>query len=377
MNPPVHLDARVAVTVSKIRAALPNWYRVIEILDQFQLLESLVLHEKLSLYFLDDGNGGGALHEDPLLGPFLEAGIVEAIPIVNPALNELLNASRTSGSQAGMLAYNFQQLQIALSKDAHYIAPLYVPWALVGQFLRMEKYRSSDCEVRKIEEQVSDYAVSLSQSIATTSDPLIASYEMLRTKSVESIGMLATLGHTVPIPIPPIPAIVLSEAKSLQDIGRVTLRFRDELEPSRRRFNRFDQRIRSDTSTIGEALDAAHQLRLSMEELISPDRRSRVLGIVPFTDLIDIAQGVCTNPISLPFTIGRKLVGEPLKALRRYRRRRTVAFLDLVNKRFQNIKGYSKLIERLYDFEVRPQDVTEAERQLKHLHTFLADPDTA
>jgi|KBSSwiStaDraftv2_1062776.scaffolds.fasta_scaffold17025_1 hypothetical protein len=36
MNPPVHLDARVVVTVSKIKADLPNWYRVIEILEQFE-----------------------------------------------------------------------------------------------------------------------------------------------------------------------------------------------------------------------------------------------------------------------------------------------------------------------------------------------------
>ena len=349
-------DDRVAPKVA-LRHEPPN--PLASVIEGASLVESLVIHERV---IIPTPRPYGAIFKrDPLLAPFIEAGIVELRhdPLLTDSLTSMLPPDALNQGME-RLAFQTGLFQASLGASLS-IADSFAPstiglWRVLEDTLiasRPSARRSGRQAVDRLENAIARLrAVRLGQANLSL---LSQTYARLSKFTDRRLELLRSNGACVPIVLRPIAATVFAAAPSYEGLGIEALKLRDELRPARRAFEAYEAAVIDDGLTIGERISITTDLQRAMDDLLADKERGGLLGITTWKSIAEIAA-------SADLTIGgvlgtaAKLMGDPAKAAARKWRSRKIGFLREVKERFEGMKYYANSFDRLFGWQPSRRD---------------------
>jgi hypothetical protein len=335
--------------------------RVLALMELFTLLETLVLHERCVIHSIEE-DFRDALQNDPLIQPFVQYGALELLVSPDmPAYQSIRTHPNMARPMVRDVLTNIMHAVFATTAGLQYVSPPYAAWGATAEALRIT--RADDAETNRKVARLRGFAESLAHGQQRT-DLLSRSYERLREVAVAEQNEAIAFGQTLPIPIPPIAAIVLSRASSVDGIARAALDLREELDGYRSRMQGFDRRINDPSATPKDVREAIQELKAGMETLLGTRDRD-FLTATPIAESAAVAKDVVTQSPALPISLtvlGAKLLSGLGPGA--WQRKRRVAFLSLIQDRFNQAAGYASAVERLFGFAVDPLIVRQLEENL-------------
>ena len=188
---------------------------------------------------------------------------------------------------------------------------------------------------------------------------LQSAYASLSRAAEEAVRSLNDYRGVDEVFIPPIPALIMGRASSLDDIPWVVLEYRERLASVRNAFVEYNLTISDPSVSLKKSLRAMALLKTVVEEISRPfdDQSKRV--IAQWTDLAQlIPYDADFDPEDVK-SVTKLLLGKPLEfVLSRLRRRR---FLPLYSLRSDYLRrdDIHALVKKLWDYDLRSCDVAE------------------
>jgi hypothetical protein len=175
------------------------------------------------------------------------------------------------------------------------------------------------------------------------------------------------------IPIPPISALVLSRASSLDDVPEQLLRVRDEFRRYRRYFGDFKAEL-SNADTVRERRKLLARYRALLAEASGPDRET--VSLTEMLNLTEKAVKAAAGP-ALPTSYGALLVTQPVDWIRRWWQRRPLAILFRLDSKLPRLSEYRHLVGKLWGDEAGHLLLGQVSGHGTRLRTLLADAEPA
>ncbi|MEV6442606.1 hypothetical protein [Amycolatopsis sp. NPDC051716] len=175
------------------------------------------------------------------------------------------------------------------------------------------------------------------------------------------------------IPIPPISALVLARASSLDDVPEQLLRVRDEFRRYRRYFGDFKAEL-SNADTVRERRKLLTRYQALLAEASGPDRET--VSLTEMLNLTEKAVKAAAGP-ALPTSYGALLVTQPVDWIRRWWQRRPLAILFRLDSKLPRLSEYRHLVGKLWGDEAGHLLLGQVAGHGTRLRTLLADAEPA
>ncbi|WP_206784827.1 hypothetical protein [Amycolatopsis sp. MtRt-6] len=175
------------------------------------------------------------------------------------------------------------------------------------------------------------------------------------------------------VPIPPISALVLSRASSLDDVPEQLLRVRDEFRRYRRYFGDFKAALRT-ADTVRERRKLLARYRTLLAEASGPDRET--VSLTEMLNLTEKAVKAAAGP-ALPTSYGALLVTQPVDWIRRWWQRRPLAILFRLDSKLPRLPEYRRLVGKLWGDEAGHALLGEVAEHGTRLRALMADAEPA
>jgi hypothetical protein len=175
------------------------------------------------------------------------------------------------------------------------------------------------------------------------------------------------------IPIPPISALVLSRASSLDDVPEQLLRVRDEFRRYRRYFGDFKAALRT-ADTVRERRKLLARYRVLLAEASGPERE--IVSLTEMLNLTEKAVKAAAGP-ALPTSYGALLVTQPADWIRRWWQRRPLAILFRLDSKLPRLSEYRQLVGKLWGEEAGHHLLGQVADHGARLRTLMADAEPA
>ena len=175
------------------------------------------------------------------------------------------------------------------------------------------------------------------------------------------------------IPIPPISALVLSRASSLDDVPEQLLRVRDEFRRYRRYFGDFKAALRT-ADTIRERRKLLAKYQALLAEASGPERE--IVSLTEMLNLTEKAVKAAAGP-ALPTSYGAALVTQPADWIRRWWQRRPLAILFRLDSKLPRLPEYRQLVGKLWGEQAGHHLLGQVTDHGVRLRTLMADAEPA
>ncbi|WP_410606088.1 hypothetical protein [Amycolatopsis sp. lyj-109] len=175
------------------------------------------------------------------------------------------------------------------------------------------------------------------------------------------------------IPIPPISALVLSRASSLDDVPEQLLRVRDEFRRYRRYFGDFKAALRN-ADTVRERRKLLARYQVLLAEASGPDRET--VSLTEMLNLTEKAVKAAAGP-GLPTSYGALLVTQPVDWIRRWWQRRPLAILFRLDSKLPRLSEYRQLVGKLWGEEAGHLLLGEVPGHGARLRALMSDAEPA
>jgi hypothetical protein len=175
------------------------------------------------------------------------------------------------------------------------------------------------------------------------------------------------------IPIPPISALVLSRAASLDDVPEQLLRVRGEFRRYRRYFGDFKADLRN-ADTIRERRRLLAKYQALLAEASGPDRET--VSLTEMLNLTEKAVKAAAGP-ALPTSYGALLVTQPVDWIRRWWQRRPLAILFRLDSKLPRLSEYRQLVGKLWGEEAGRLLLGQIPDHGARLRALMADAEPA
>jgi hypothetical protein len=154
--------------------------------------------------------------------------------------------------------------------------------------------------------------------------------------------------------IPPIPALVLSQASRPRDVPDILLSIRERMRPLRKALREYEA-VRADESLpLKERLDVVTQLKDVGKDLASGEGERSILSIAEWRDALDLLP----DP-EKGFKYGglaKFLLDRPLRLIVSTVKRRKFLYLFGMSDAFLKIKEYGALLRKVYGVDLKASD---------------------
>jgi hypothetical protein len=170
------------------------------------------------------------------------------------------------------------------------------------------------------------------------------------------------------ISIPPISALVLSRASSLDAVPEQLLRVRDDFARYRRYFADFKAALRA-ADTIPERRKLLRKYQALLEEVSGPEREA-----VSLTEMLNLTENIVKAAVSpsLPTSYGALLLTQPVDWIRRWWRRRPLTILFRLDSKLPRLSEYQQLVAKLWGEQAASRVLDQATDQGSRLRTLMA-----
>lgn len=378
------LDDRFAHTIKTLRdttVGAPT--RINEILELSVLIEALVLYDK-PVIRVHDAMSTTYLDDDPILKPFIEAGILAVERYANPAITKLLSGADLDddGNQFRFHVHITVGNAIeAARRNARYVASALALPAESERLLRLMIHETTtDIERGNPESGVGELSLYVTTlpilramgTIAASTDPLLKSYVAWADATKRELRVLADWGKPIPLMLPPIAAIVFDSARELDSVGRIALDLRDALEEYRTKLREYSASIRRDDNSLRDSLDAAYRLQAGITALTAPRTSRSITTLVNFPELATVGSAWLGGASSGLPAVVRTLLGKPLEQILAWLKRRDALFVASLDERFYQIHGFAGSIDRLVG-NFAASDYDTAARWLSEMQRWKAE----
>ena len=175
------------------------------------------------------------------------------------------------------------------------------------------------------------------------------------------------------IPIPPISALVLSRAASLDDVPEQLLRVRDEFRRYRRYFGDFKAAL-GNADTIRERRKLLAKYQALLAEASGPGRET--VSLTEMLNLTEKAVKAAAAP-GLPTSYGALLVTQPVDWIRRWWQRRPLAILFRLDSKLPRLSEYRGLVGKLWGEEAGRLLLGQVPDHGARLRALMADAEPA
>jgi hypothetical protein len=175
------------------------------------------------------------------------------------------------------------------------------------------------------------------------------------------------------IPIPPISALVLSGARSLDDVPGQMLRVRAEFAKYRRHFADFKAELHA-ADTIRERRKMLRRYQTLLDEASGPRREA--VSLTEMLNLTEQAVKVATGPI-MPTNYSALLLTQPTDWIRRWWRRRPLAILFRLDSKLPQLSEYRQLVSKLWGEPAGALLLDQAAGYGSRLRTLMADAEAS
>lgn len=171
------------------------------------------------------------------------------------------------------------------------------------------------------------------------------------------------------VPIPPVSALVLSRAKTLDDVPEQLLRVRDEFARYRRYFADFKAEL-GNADTIRERRKLRRRYQELLAEASGPNRE-----LVSLTEMLNLTEKVvkASSGPTLPTNYGALLLTQPVDWIRRWWRRRPLAILFRLDSKLPRLSEYRQLVDRLWGPEAGADLLDQSAEHARRLRSVLAE----
>ncbi|MBE8520613.1 hypothetical protein ILP97_24530 [Amycolatopsis sp. H6(2020)] len=175
------------------------------------------------------------------------------------------------------------------------------------------------------------------------------------------------------VPIPPISALVLSRAASLDDVPEQLLRVRDEFRRYRRYFGDFKAAL-GNADTIRERRKLLAKYQALLAEASGPGRET--VSLTEMLNLTEKAVKAAAGP-ALPTSYGALLVTQPVDWIRRWWQRRPLAILFRLDSKLPRLSEYRQLVGKLWGEEAGRLLLGQVPDHGARLRALMADAEPA
>jgi hypothetical protein len=146
------------------------------------------------------------------------------------------------------------------------------------------------------------------------------------------------------LPVPPVTALVLQRARSLDDIPGRILEIRDDFAAYRDRFRRFKAELQA-SDTLSERRRLVGRYRALLEAASGPD--AEVISAMESLNFAAHVVGAGANPLS-PTSYSAELIRQPVHWIRRWWLRRPLAVLFRMDGKLPRLSQYGEIVDRLW-----------------------------
>jgi hypothetical protein len=148
--------------------------------------------------------------------------------------------------------------------------------------------------------------------------------------------------------IPPATALVLREARSLDEVPSRLLEVREEFSAYRERFAAFKRELQ-EADTLKDRRRLERKYRQLLQAASGPD--AETVSAAEVLNLTEKVASVAANPLA-PSSYSTALIAQPVEWIRRWWLRRPLAVLFRLDAKLPRISEYRRLIERLWGQQV-------------------------
>jgi len=183
-------------------------------------------------------------------------------------------------------------------------------------------------------------------------------YDSMSSAAREALRCLQEYRGVEAIYIPPIPAIIMGKASSLDDIPYAILDLRDRFAPVRDAFTDFEHTISDPSTPLKKSLRAMNLLKTVVEEISRPfdDQGKRV--VAQWSDVSELIPFDGEFEADDAKSVTKLLLGKPLEAiLARLKRRHFLPLYSLRNAYLTRSDTHT-LIKKLWGSELTDADVS-------------------
>lgn len=198
----------------------------------------------------------------------------------------------------------------------------------------------------------------LEQQRAQQSSLLQQTYTDISGELQVAVQRLVDAGSDKKLFIPPIPAIILDRATSAEDICRRAIEVRDEFSDLRTTFKNYEAKVRDDSLSLGESLNALDELERAVNAACPRSSESLSTKVSEWRDLTDASKWLDGISTSESGGILKLAAGKPLQVAASKLQARRVSYLSKLCKQFFRITNYGTLVQR-----VLGHDITDAQIQ--------------
>lgn len=370
------VDYRIGESTLSLNSRADNPSFIVSFLEYCRLIEALVLNE--SPVLLTNDRTDQAARESSLTAPFIDAGVLR----LSRSVHELPDPATDPQPTGSLISHNITTIMQALSLTYYngcgYVPPVVGLYGAVQQLLELSiesdlpiqyPWEPNPRQTTELEREVLKRLL-LIRSSQQSSDLINRSYRDLTRGIDERLGALRAKGRPVPIFIPPIAAIVMSDARNQDSVGRVALDFRDNLAPHRKAFTEYERVIRDDDVPIEDSVRAAERLQRSLDSLITEKHSRELLAISDWRDVVGAGAGVAEGATKggVLGVLG-SLLGKPLQAVDRALQRREVMYMTVISDRFMKIRGYGRLVEKIFGVSPTENEYERTFERISYLTT--------
>lgn len=221
------------------------------------------------------------------------------------------------------------------------------------------------------------YNLPVFTSISSRQRPLSVSlYAHVADALASEISALQQGGLTVQMPIPPIPALILSRSNSGEDVYTQMDVLRQEFETFRKKFGQYQSAISNpEDKTLGEIIqvrrDALSEVEGALTETFRHRTDSRVL-LETFDSLIKSSVEAQELKVKTSLSLSGlvSLAAKRVKLL--FIKGRASSMFDLWKKTLQ-IKDYHRLVSKTLGYEITPLDMEANKRYVSMIEKELGD----
>lgn len=185
-------------------------------------------------------------------------------------------------------------------------------------------------------------------------------YNELKSLLSSEITSLQRIGVPIEMPIPPIPAIILSRIRSVGDIYGELESLRDEFEPFRNKFRKYQDVISNPQGqTLGRVIQARRESLSEVETALAQVAKQRTdsrLVMETFDSVIKSSVEAHGLEIKTSFSLSGLVTLAAQRIKISIIKGRASSLFDLWKKTMQ-IKDYHHLVSRSLGYEITPVDV--------------------
>jgi len=351
--------------------------RIQSILRLFQVVEGLVLYDRVTLLMPDRKKKDGKDNKSQVV-----AHAIDALTSVTPFWKKLQSEGvfdQIETSQAFNLATERQR---SGQQDTHTLveqllsiiaAPDKSRELLISDLVNMSYIPDSD----QLEALMKAEKLRMSRVLTPA---LHKAYSQLSATLRGEIAELEKSGRPVEIYIPPIPAIVLDRVSEPGELLEAVMELRDELQNVRNAFRDYEMAIADDSLSVGESLGALRRLHEVSTELSKKHNERSSLVINEWRDLVKLLPGKVTARDIEGLAQGeliKLLTRRPAEILANALRNRRVLYLLKLRDLFLNIKHYGTLLSKVYKIDLTDQDISKwrsASDAVEQYIQYIAEP---